>query len=44
MLVKEEADKISNITKYATKAQAAYKTTSMRDLGGEYSGPPKYLK
>lgn len=43
MIAKEEDDKISNITKYAMKAQAPYKTMSMSEVTN-YTGPPKYLK
>ena len=33
----------SAVRNAAEKAQAPYKTLSMKDLGSSYEGPPKYL-
>jgi hypothetical protein len=33
----------SAVREASLRAQAPYKTLSMKDLGPEYNGPPKYL-
>ena len=40
---KEQLDKVSPVQAAAMRAQAPYKTLSMKDLKDTYQGPPKYL-
>lgn len=40
---KERANKLTPVEAAALRAQAPYLTTSMKDLGSSYQGPPKYL-
>jgi hypothetical protein len=40
---KARLDAISPVQQAAMRAQAPYKTLSMKDLGEEYHGPSKYL-
>lgn len=39
----ERAEKLTPVDAAAHRAQAPYLTTSMKDLGDSYQGPPKYL-
>lgn len=40
---KERANKLTPVEAASLRAQAPYLTTSMKDLGDSYRGPPKYL-
>ena len=40
---KERANKLTPVEAASLRAQAPYLTTSMKDLGDSYQGPPKYL-
>ena len=40
---KEKAYKLTPVEAASLRAQAPYLTTSMKDLGSSYRGPPKYL-
>ena len=44
ILEKERKGQISPVELAAMRAQAPYKTTSMKELGSSYQGPAKYLK
>lgn len=43
MVAREIMGKMNNIDLTVHRAEAPYKTLQMKDIKGDYQGPPKYL-